>query len=214
MNGITLLILIDTGAGTSLILEQLANKLKLVRQPLPVPILVLPAIQSKPNQLTLKEYNFSNIEAPSPSFTSRATAFKIAPLGEDYDIILGALFLSKHQLDVSLSQRLICNAQNGYSFREQSVIDEMRLLRELKDKREALVKTVFENVGKVKEVNDFTMREVTMLKEFEDFFPEELPAVYEDPELEGDEVFPEEPQSAAPRIHHCIILTDPDVQIN
>jgi hypothetical protein len=134
--------------------------------------------------------------------------FKLGSIMGQYDMILGAPFLSSFSLSVSLSNKnLRCDSIGR-------VISDYRFLTTEKE-----IKHEIKTTDKASEKKDYPCEEAEkeFLREFHDLFPNDIPAVSDEAEEQGlfaDGSFPEKLQDVNSKIRHKIILKDPDVVFN
>lgn len=97
-NGMPVRALADTGCGTVLMSTRLAANAKIPRRPLVQPAIVSQAIDTMGPTIELTEFSFANLRSEEPNVKFGSTFFKIAELGDRFDMILGSPFLAKHKL--------------------------------------------------------------------------------------------------------------------
>lgn len=207
INGIVIRALIDCAAETNLMSERINKQARIPRRPLVAPVEAKMAIEGDEGKaFFFKEFCFANVAAHDPALRFGSTFFKLAPLGNSFDVILGTPFLEKFHLDVSLHDRTVTHVPTQTVLREENA---MKLNGKAVD--EAMIACVIENLKQVTESRELSEREEKMLERFSDLFPDELPAVEE--EDEEDFIAPEG-QNESSKVRHKIVLTDPNVIIN
>ncbi|PLW37026.1 hypothetical protein PCASD_16356 [Puccinia coronata f. sp. avenae] len=197
--------LVDTGSEINLISETAARKLPLDIQHSTCPTRITLALDNKATQpLVLDRFITATLTDPLSELKFPDVHLKIGPIVGEYDMILGTPFLSQFHLSVSVSsQSIICNES------ARSIFD-YRCTHHNEPKRESTREQPED--GKL----PMTL-ESQILKEFEDLFPVDIPAVSSEAEVlsqSKDATFPDKMQDAASKIRHRIVLTDPDAIIN
>lgn len=134
----------------------------------------------------------------------------IGAIKGDYDLILGIPFLSKFLLSVSISQQSIRCAHTGY---------ELLDYRTLPVIKESVSINAPPAIAAVTSPENYLTgsSEMTVLSEFKDLFPDDIPAILDTNETDYkilDGSFPEKMQPEASRIRHKIVLTDPNAVVN
>lgn len=120
--GKTFRALCDTGSGTELMSNTLANDLGLTRRKLPTPLKVGLAISEGPAPKPLTECVSATFSHGGTQSNFQETVLQLADLGGNYDVILGSPFLSRHNWDVSARNRCI------FQLAEEKFIFDYRLL--------------------------------------------------------------------------------------
>jgi hypothetical protein len=130
---------------------------------------------------------------------------KVGPIVGNHDMILGTPFLSAFNLSVSISRQSLHCDTPIYSISDYRCANEMNTSSFL---------SAFSTLS-----NPYPCRksERVVLKEFEDLFPIDIPAVTDDTPKKGGlgkTTFPTKIQDKTSKVRHKIILTDPNTIVN
>ncbi|KAI7943161.1 hypothetical protein MJO29_013005 [Puccinia striiformis f. sp. tritici] len=154
--------------------------------------------------IILKYFVGATMVDPTSCHTFTGTALKIGPLKGPYALLLGTPFLSRFCLGVSIASRSLNCESTGLKI----------LHHRLLDARPTSVATVTTSAPAPYPCES---SESSILDEFKDLFPIDIPAVSDAAEEAGlfrDAAFPEKMQSKDSRVRHRIILTDPQASFN
>lgn len=127
INGLIVRALIDSAAETNLMSDRLNRQACIPRRPLVTPVEVKLAIEDNNSKsIFFKEFCFANVAAHDPAVCFGSTFFKLAPLGEKFDVILGTPFLKKIHSDVSLRDRTVTHVPTKTVLREEDAMEKSR----------------------------------------------------------------------------------------
>ncbi|KAH9456907.1 hypothetical protein Pst134EA_020815 [Puccinia striiformis f. sp. tritici] len=201
-NGVSLLCLIDTGAEINLMRQETTKKINLPLLPLPRATFINLAMDNgSTTPIVLRHYVATTLLDPCSSHSFTGIVLKLGPMKGPYDLILGTPFLAQFRLSVSIASRSLFCETNG-----PKILD-YRLLCS----KPASVAAVDTSPYPCK------TSETTILDEFRDLFPVDIPAVSDEAKEAGlfrDAAFPEKMQLEHSRVRHRIILTDPKASFN
>ncbi|PLW53061.1 hypothetical protein PCANC_10748 [Puccinia coronata f. sp. avenae] len=196
--------LVDIGSEINLIAEHAVNRARLVRQPLSRPTTVHLALDETSATPFLLHDFFCTTLSHSPSSSSFPdVSLRVSPIKGRYDMILGVPFLAHFNLSVSVLSCCLTFEDSPccmFGFRCPIAMNP------------PVVSTC--SVAVLGPHEDVSRR---ILKDYEDLFPVDIPAMLDDAELEGlftDGTFPDKLQNADSWVRHIIILTDPNAVIN
>jgi hypothetical protein len=196
--------LVDTGAEINLMTESAARITKLPIRESDRPTTINLALDNKDTSPILLRLNTSaSLTDPDSGLIFKEIPFIIGPITGQYDMILGAPFLSLFSLSVSMSNKSLRCDTTG------RVISDYRLLLNDMDRNKKSESTT-EHIG----LQGYPCEQIerNFLQEFCD-----IPAVSDATEEEGlftDGSFPEKIQDVNSKIRHKIILKDPNVVFN
>jgi hypothetical protein len=201
--------LVDTWAEINLMTESAARRANLPLLKSERPTLVNLALTNNDSPpILLRLATTADLADPISKLKFEKVPFKLGPIMGQYDMILGAPFLSSFSLSVSLSNKnLRCDSAGR-------IISDYRFPATKKE-----IKNEITTTTKTSEKKDYPCEqaEKEFLQEFHDLFPNDIPAVSDEAEEQGlfaDGSFPEKLQDVNSKIRHKIILKDPDVVFN
>ncbi|POV97951.1 hypothetical protein PSTT_14762 [Puccinia striiformis] len=100
--------LIDTGSAIDIITETAMRNSSLIRRDLTRPIKIKLALhESKAEPIFLRHFTLANIHDPRSGLSFPKVPLRIGPINGDYDLILGAPFLTRFDLVVSMRNQWI-----------------------------------------------------------------------------------------------------------
>jgi hypothetical protein len=183
--------LVDTGSEINLISEPAVQRLGLEMRTLERPTRINLALDNNaPKPLVLNHFTTAMLTDPASPLQFLDVHLKISRIVGDYNMILGTPFLSRFHLSVSISsQSIMCNEST------RSIFDYW-----CKNHDEPLRDTQCKNP---KETTPPEGLEGRLLKDFEDLFPADIPAVSMDNDTVGQDIdatFPNKMQDAASKV--------------
>jgi hypothetical protein len=200
-----LLGLVDTGAEINLINDPAVQNAGLTVLDLPVPTRVSLALNDVLQApLILKQFTRATFTDTQSQLRFDNVELSLGPIAGNCDMILGIPFLSLFNLSVSISQHSLVCVKSGRCVVDYRAVDA------------TTTKTVSCSPPEITANYPCKQSEATVLGEFSDLFPPDIPAISDEVELEGsfkDGSFPKKMQEEGSKVRHKIILTDPDAQI-
>ncbi|KAH9447484.1 hypothetical protein Pst134EB_021501 [Puccinia striiformis f. sp. tritici] len=193
--------LIDTGSAIDIITEAASMESHLTRRALTHPIRIKLALhESNAEPIFLRHLTSTTIRDHRSGLSFNGVPLLIGPISGDYDLILGAPFLTRFDLLVSMRNRLIRCETTG---------------KTISDYRHELAATTIAVIESDNYPRDESTKKI--LNDYVDLFPIDIPAISEEEEDTGlftDGSFPDKLQPESSRVRHCIILTDPAAVVN
>lgn len=216
------------GSEINLVADHLVDDLHLQRWRLTTPTRLGLAVPTSNPPDVLTHFTVATLTDRGSKKMFNRAYFKIGKLGDDYDMILGTPFFNIFRLSVSISQRAVICEETGmkiFDARHLSNLKEAVASMSVPRIQEPSVALAHDWERKLKgietaippSVTEGEHRERQLFEEFRDLFPEDIPAVSDAAEEEGDFVdgsFPAKMQNEGSRIRHKIILKNPDAVIN
>ncbi|PLW28251.1 hypothetical protein PCASD_17694 [Puccinia coronata f. sp. avenae] len=169
---ISLRALVNTGSEINLIAESAARRANLNLLPLAQPTTVHLALDNKSaTPLLLKYFVSTNFFHSSSSLSFANVSLRVGPIKGSYNVILGTPFLARFNLSVSVSSQCLRSEDSAcviFEFRHPSAMNTQHF-----------------SISSVASAGLHEEVAKRILKEFEDLFPVNIPAVSDDMALGG-----------------------------
>ncbi|KAH9453108.1 hypothetical protein Pst134EB_017040 [Puccinia striiformis f. sp. tritici] len=161
--------LIDTGSAIDIITETAMRNSSLIRRDLTRPIKIKLALhESKAEPIFLRHFTLANIHDPRSGLSFPKVPLRIGPINGDYDLILGAPFLTRFDLVVSMRNQWIrCETSH------KTICD-----YRLSDSSVTVATVTPDHYPQEDSAKKF-------LTEYTDLFPADIPAISEEEEDAG-----------------------------
>ena len=196
--------LVNTGSEINLISNDTVQRANLNLQPLSCPTKVNLALDDKLSlPYLLRHFVSTTLIHASSSSTFPDVSLREGPLKGRYVMILGIPLLACFDLSVSITSRCLMFENSTFCLFDFCYPDIINI--QLPSVASLDTSSPYETIGR------------TILHDYSNLFPVDIPAVSDDAESEGrfvDGTFPDKFQNADLQVRHKIILTDPDAIIN
>ncbi|POW06619.1 hypothetical protein PSTT_08853 [Puccinia striiformis] len=183
--------LVDTGSELNLITAQAAERSNMKISPMKSPRMVNLALDnSTTSPVILQNLASASLSDPNSPTVFENVELAIGAITGDYDMILGTPFLSKFFLSISISQQAIRCVHTGYELLDYQTIPV------IKETASSYVPPAIAAMTSPKNYSTESA-EMTVLSEFKDLFPEDIPAISDTNEADYkilDGSFPEKMQ--------------------